>query len=83
MTSLRDLGTCMQNLQVLWISRSGICDISGINALPLLRELYACYNSLSEINDLYYNQTIEVLDLEGNDIEDMEAIGVLETMEKL
>jgi len=51
--------------------------------LPLLRELYACYNGLSDINDLYYNNTIEVLDLEGNDIEDMEAIGVLETMDKL
>ena len=51
--------------------------------MPLLRELYACYNGLSDINDLYYNNTIEVLDLEGNDIEDMEAIGVLETMDKL
>lgn len=38
---------------------------------------------MSDINDLYYNNTIEVLDLEGNDIEDMEAIGVLETMDKL
>lgn len=73
----------MQNLKVLWISRVRLQDFSGINAFPLLVELYASYNQIVNLNDLYFHNNLEVLDLEGNDISSLDTIEVLESLPKL
>lgn len=67
---------------MLSISRVKLIDLSGINAFASLKEIYASFNSISNLNDFFYNGSIEVLDLEGNEV-DEEAIEVLETMSQL
>ena len=47
--SLRDMGTSLRNLKILYISKCQLSDISGINAFPLLQELYASYNFISDL----------------------------------
>ncbi|KAL4466826.1 hypothetical protein ABPG74_010423 [Tetrahymena malaccensis] len=81
--TLRDIGTSMRSLKILMISRVRLQDLSGLNAFPLLQELYASYNQIKNLNDLYFNENIEVLDLEGNEIADNDQIEVIETMSKV
>lgn len=45
--------------------------MSGINYLVNLKELYANYNNLKDLMSLDFNESIEIIDLEGNDIEDL------------
>lgn len=81
--SLRDIGTSMSNLTILWISNVRLHDFAGINAFPVLVELYASYNLITNVNDLYFHEHLEVLDLEGNDIADIDTIDVLSTLPKI
>mmetsp|Transcript_54868 Transcript_54868/g.119997 ORF Transcript_54868/g.119997 Transcript_54868/m.119997 type:complete len:584 (-) Transcript_54868:29-1780(-) len=68
---IRDLGTSLQNLEVLWISRCGLQDLAGaVSALPNLRELYMPFNDVSDLAILGGHETLEVLDVEGNAITD-------------
>lgn len=41
------------------------------------------YNSVNDLSSLMYNETLEVLDAEGNEIEDLVNIDYLETMKNL
>lgn len=66
--SIRDIGTSLRGLKVLWVNRVGLEDLSGLNSLPNLKELYANYNSITDLMNLDFNESIEILDLEGNDI---------------
>ena len=75
--SIRDLGTGFRSLQVLWVSRCGLPGLDGLTALPALRELYASYNDVSDLQPLDGCAELEVLDLEGNCVEDQEALHVL------
>jgi Leucine-rich repeat (LRR) protein len=81
--SLRDIGTSLKNLKFLWVSRCQISDISGITSFPKLVELYANYNFINDLTPLYYNDSLEILDLEGNDISKIDNIEILETVSKL
>lgn len=81
--SLRDLGTSLQNLKILWVNRVGLEDLSGISSLLNLTEFYANYNNVTSLLPLDFNDKIEILDLEGNDIEEMTNIDYLETMSNL
>ena len=67
--SFRDLGTQLQQLQVLSVLRAGLVDCDGVVALPLLRELYAGFNSIADVSGLALLEHLEVLDLEGNCLE--------------
>ena len=49
--TVRDLGL-LRNVQVLWLARSGVHDLEGISALPVLRELYAAFNNVSDLSPL-------------------------------
>lgn len=75
--SLRDLGTCFTRLQVLWVSRCGLRDFDGISVLPLLRELYAAYNDVTDLHPLGACPHLEVVDLEGNCVVDPSSAGYL------
>ncbi len=66
LSSFRDLGTQLQNLQVLSVIRTGLTDCDGIAALPQLRELYAGFNSIADVTGITLLEYLEVLDLEGN-----------------
>ncbi|XP_072129318.1 leucine-rich repeat-containing protein 56 isoform X2 [Mobula birostris] len=73
-TSVRDLGTSLTNLQVLWMARSGLTDLDGIPAFSSLKELYVAYNNISDVSPVSMLEHLEVLDLEGNNIEDIVQI---------
>lgn len=72
--SLRDLGTGFRALQVLWVSRCGLTGLDGIVALPALRELYAAFNDISDLQPLDSCTELEVLDLEGNCVTDLDSV---------
>ncbi|NXO01579.1 LRC56 protein, partial [Rhinopomastus cyanomelas] len=69
--SLRDLGTTLSHLQVLWIARCGLSNLEGISSCSSLKELYLSYNDISDLGQLVWLEQLEVLDLEGNNVEDI------------
>jgi hypothetical protein len=81
--SIRDLGTGLQNLRVLWLSRSGLTELWGISALPQLDELYVSFNEISDLSSLNYHDRLQVLDLEGNNVADWDEVEALETLPEL
>mmetsp|Transcript_84555 Transcript_84555/g.237739 ORF Transcript_84555/g.237739 Transcript_84555/m.237739 type:complete len:642 (-) Transcript_84555:43-1968(-) len=75
---IRDLGTSLRNLEVLWISRCGLQDVGGCSsALPALRELYMPFNDVCDLGPLSGHDTLEVLDIEGNAVGDPGEIASL------
>ncbi|XP_021563693.1 leucine-rich repeat-containing protein 56 [Carlito syrichta] len=81
--SLRDLGTSLGRLQVLWLARCGLTDLDGIGSLPALKELYASYNGVTELSPLCLLERLEVLDLEGNSVEDLGQVHYLRLCPRL
>eukprot|EP00929_Paragymnodinium_shiwhaense_P078472 TRINITY_DN4068_c0_g1_i1.p1 TRINITY_DN4068_c0_g1~~TRINITY_DN4068_c0_g1_i1.p1 ORF type:complete len:625 (-),score=106.71 TRINITY_DN4068_c0_g1_i1:200-2074(-) len=76
--SVRDLGTSLRNLRVLWLCRSSVQDLGGISVLPQLEELYVAFNDISDLMPLSTHESLQVLDLEGNLVEDFEEVMSLE-----
>jgi len=75
---LRDLGTELSRLEILWMSRCGLQDLGGAaSALPALRELYIPFNDISDLSPLRGHERIEVLDLEGNAVADLGEVAGL------
>lgn len=69
--TLRDLGTSLQQLEVLWMTRCGLQDISGVSAtLPELREFYLPFNDIVDLTPFSTCEVLEVLDVEGNSVSD-------------
>eukprot|EP00741_Cyanophora_paradoxa_P008967 tig00001415_g8680.t1 len=81
--SLRDLGTSMSRLRVLWLARSELKDLAGIGAFEGIRELYLSYNDISDVTPLVGLDELEVLDLEGNCVSDMEQVLMLAACPRL
>jgi hypothetical protein len=81
--SIRDLGTGLKNLRVLWMSRAGVTELWGISAMPLLEELYVSFNEISDLSSLNYHENLQVLDLEGNNVAEWEEVEALETLPEL
>ncbi|XP_066108557.1 leucine-rich repeat-containing protein 56 isoform X2 [Saccopteryx bilineata] len=81
--SVRDLGTALGRLQVLWLARCGLSDLDGIGSLPALKELYVSYNNVSDLSPLCLLGELEVLDLEGNSVEDLGQVRYLQLCPKL
>ncbi|KAF6104592.1 leucine rich repeat containing 56 [Phyllostomus discolor] len=81
--SVRDLGTSLGHLQVLWLARCGLADLDGIGCFPALQELYASYNDLSDLSPLCLLEQLEVLDLEGNGVEDLGQVRYLQLCPRL
>ena len=62
LSSLRDLGTRLQDLTRLSIKKCGLTDLDGLNAFPSLQELDISDNSeLIDISDLFHHDTLSVL----------------------
>ncbi|XP_036895125.1 leucine-rich repeat-containing protein 56 isoform X2 [Sturnira hondurensis] len=81
--SVRDLGTSLGHLQVLWLARCGLADLDGISCFPALQELYASYNDVSDLSPLCLLEQLEVLDLEGNGVEDLQQVRYLQLCPRL
>mmetsp|Transcript_46303 Transcript_46303/g.83498 ORF Transcript_46303/g.83498 Transcript_46303/m.83498 type:complete len:569 (+) Transcript_46303:86-1792(+) len=76
--SLRDLGTCLGQLEVLWMSRCGLQDLGGASAtLPALREFYLPFNDVVDLAPLCGCENLEVLDIEGNAVTDEDEVSAL------
>ena len=69
MGSLRDMGTSLINLEILWASRCSMNDISGIMMFQNLKELYISFNHIKDLTDIGFLENLQVLDLEGNEID--------------
>uniref|UniRef100_A0A670XXM2 Leucine rich repeat containing 56 n=1 Tax=Pseudonaja textilis TaxID=8673 RepID=A0A670XXM2_PSETE len=83
LTSVRDLGTALPRLQVLWMARCGLSDLDGISCCCSLKELYIAYNNIGELSQISLLENLEILDLEGNNIEDLCQIQYLRLCTKL
>ncbi|XP_062317953.1 leucine-rich repeat-containing protein 56 isoform X1 [Osmerus eperlanus] len=76
-TSVRDLGTTLAHLQVLWMSRCSLVDLDGIPSFTSLKELYVAYNSISDLSQVSMLEHLQLLDLEGNDVDDLVQVQYL------
>ncbi|KAK5867658.1 hypothetical protein PBY51_012127 [Eleginops maclovinus] len=75
--SVRDLGTTLSHLQVLWMSRCSLQDLDGLSTLSSLKELYLAYNNVSDLSQAGMLENLQLLDLEGNDVDDLVQIQYL------
>jgi Leucine-rich repeat (LRR) protein len=64
--AVRDLGTSLGFVRILWMARCGLCDLDGVAALRSLQELYVAYNRIRDLSALSLVDTLEVVDLEGH-----------------
>ncbi|NXS63619.1 LRC56 protein, partial [Brachypteracias leptosomus] len=83
LVSVRDLGTTLSHLHVLWMACCGLSDLDGISSCSSLKELYIAYNSISDLSQLTWLDHLEVLDLEGNSVEDISQMQYLGLSGKL
>jgi len=81
--SIRDLGTSYGKLRVLSLRQSHLQDIGGIVAMHVLEELYISFNDVRDLSPLSTHDTLQVLDVEGNLIEDLEDIQSLQMLSTL
>jgi hypothetical protein len=75
--SIRDLGSSLSNLKVLWMDSCGLEELDGISSMPSLKELHAASNKLSDVSPLSSLENLIMLDLKENDIDDLESISFL------
>lgn len=78
-SSVRDLGTSLSTLRVLWLCRCGLDDLDGISVLERLEELYVSFNDIEDVGPLALHDSLRVLDLEGNRVASLGAIDTLST----
>uniref|UniRef100_A0A8C4V0L5 Leucine rich repeat containing 56 n=1 Tax=Falco tinnunculus TaxID=100819 RepID=A0A8C4V0L5_FALTI len=83
LVSVRDLGTTLSHLCVLWMACCGLSDLDGISSCSSLKELYIAYNDISDLSQLTWLDHLEVLDLEENNIEDINQMQYLGLCRKL
>ena len=68
--TLRDIGTSLKHLKALSVSRCGLRELSGLICFPKLQELYCSFNSIKDLKSVSDAFLLQVLDLEGNEIDD-------------
>ncbi|GAQ80895.1 hypothetical protein KFL_000650280 [Klebsormidium nitens] len=80
---IRDLGTGLMQLQVLWVPRCGLQEVDGLSSLPKLRELYAAFNDIEDLAPIAGLENLEILDLEANKVADLDGVAFLGMCPKL
>lgn len=70
---VRDLGVQLHRLQVLWLGRCGLQDLSGIGLMEGLKEFYLPFNDVADVSQLKW-LNLQVLDLEGNALADSQDL---------
>lgn len=61
---VRDLGTSLPVVRILWMACCMLKDLDGLPALPSLKELYLAFNDVEDISVITMLSSLEVLDLE-------------------
>ncbi|XP_060074287.1 leucine-rich repeat-containing protein 56-like [Ylistrum balloti] len=80
---IRDLGSSLRFVQVLWMSRCSLVELDGVSSMSSLQELYLSYNEISDISPLSMLDKLQILDLEGNNLDDISQIQYLSFCMKL
>ncbi|KAL3841332.1 hypothetical protein ACJMK2_019493 [Sinanodonta woodiana] len=83
---IRDLGSSLRGLRILWMSRCGLSELDGISSMSSLKELYLSYNEISDISPLCLLDQLQILDLEGNNLDDISQVqhlGLCPSLNKL
>ncbi|CAH8848331.1 unnamed protein product [Trichobilharzia szidati] len=75
--TVRDLGTGLNNLEVAWMPRCCLISLDGISSFTKLVELYVAFNGISDLSPCAMLDIIELIDLEGNLIEDKSSLSYL------
>lgn len=76
--SIRDISTSLVNLRFLSLAHCGISSLDGISTLSSqLEELYLAFNQLTEVTELMSLDKLTVLDLEENQIQKIDDVGIL------
>ena len=57
---------------MLHIGRCELKEVQGIQAVEQLEELYIGYNEIDELFDIGFIEHLQVLDLEGNNVKDID-----------
>ncbi|KAJ1479304.1 hypothetical protein T484DRAFT_2882105 [Baffinella frigidus] len=81
--SFRDLGTSFASLTVLWLARSNVHELDGIGSLTSIKELYLAFNEVKDLSPMVACDSLEVLDLEGNQVEEISEAHFLVSCEFL
>ncbi|EDO49180.1 predicted protein [Nematostella vectensis] len=76
-STVRDLGTCLTNLRMLWMCRCSLSDLDGISSLSSLAELYLAFNDISDVSPVSMLDNLQVLDLEGNLVDEIAQVEFL------
>jgi Leucine-rich repeat (LRR) protein len=61
-----DLGTSLNNVTILWLSRCGLTELDGMSlGFSAVTELYLSFNSIKDLSPLGDLPKLQILDLEG------------------
>ncbi|CAF3413201.1 unnamed protein product [Rotaria sp. Silwood1] len=74
---IRDLGTSLSHIRILWMARCCMNDLDGITSLQSLEELYVAYNEISDLSALSMLEHLRLLDLESNLVDDLRQVEFL------
>ena len=56
------------------MSRCGLEDMDGVSAMHNLKEVYLSYNLINDLSPCGMLDSLEVLDLEGNTVDDVDQV---------
>lgn len=70
-------------MQVLDLTACGLSDLDGLAAMPHLRELYAAYNGITDLDVLVDAERLEVLDIQANCVSSLDQVEWLTCLERL
>ncbi|CAI7995442.1 Leucine-rich repeat-containing protein 56 [Geodia barretti] len=74
---LRDLGTRLGRLKVLWLPRCELRDLDGLPSLTCLQELYISHNEVRDVSLAAMLPDLRVLDVESNHLSEEDQLGFL------
>ena len=61
---IRDLGTSLSAVKILWMPRCKLKDLDGLPALQSLHEFYLPFNEVEDVSVITMLSCLDVLDLE-------------------
>lgn len=61
---MRDLGTSLATVKILWMTHCKLKDLDGLPALQGLQEFYLSFNEVEDVSVITMLSALDVLDLE-------------------